>query len=73
MEINNFKELEKQEIAEIGKPPEAIQKKISHNLGLFRFIGDLIELYLPNAGKSLLGMTKGESKITPSKYPNQQN
>lgn len=73
MEINNFKELERQEIAELGKPPEAIEKKISHNMGLFRFLGDLVELYLPNAGKSIIGMTTGESKVSPTKYPNQQN
>ena len=35
MEINNFKELERQEIAELGKPPETIRQKIAHNIGLF--------------------------------------
>jgi hypothetical protein len=73
MDINNFKELERQEIAELGKPPETIRQKIAHNMGLFRFIGDLIELYLPHAGKSIIGMTKGESKINPAKYPNQDS
>ena len=34
MEINNFKELERQEIAELGKPPETIRQKIAHNLSL---------------------------------------
>ncbi len=71
MEINNFKELERQEIAELGKPPETIRQKIAHNIGLFRFIGDLVELYLPNAGKSIIGMTTGDSKKEPVKYPNQ--
>lgn len=71
MEINNFKELERQEIAELGKPPETIRQKISQNIALFRFIGELIELYLPNAGKSIIGMTKGESDKNLSKYPNQ--
>lgn len=71
MEINNFKELERQEIADLGKPPETIRQKIAHNMGLFRLIGDMVELFLPNAGNSIIGMTKGESRIIPSKYPNQ--
>ncbi len=74
MSINNFKELERLTIAEQGRPPQQIIKNISKNMSIFRFIGDLIELYLPNFGKALVRMSGGpaNSKTNPpSKYPNQ--
>ena len=70
MSVNNFKELEREVIATYGAPPEKVRKNISFNMGIFRFLGDLVELFLPNFGKSLIKMSGGE---TPKpKYPNQQ-
>ncbi len=71
MSVNNFKELEREEIASYGPPPENIRKNISQNMGVFRFLGDLIELFLPNLGKSIIRMSGGGDKPKPQ-YPNQQ-
>lgn len=71
MSVNNFKELEKMELAELGKPPEAIKQNVSQNMNVFRAIGDLIVLYLPHFGRSLINMSGGNKKNPPSKYPNQ--
>lgn len=71
MSINNFKELERMEISKLGNPPEIVKKNIVHNMNVFRFIGDLVELYLPNFGRSLMKMTGANSKDPKSPYPNQ--
>jgi hypothetical protein len=70
MSVNNFKELERIETSALGNPPEQVKKNIAYNMSLFRFIGDLIELYLPHFGRALIKMS-GENTTQPrSKYPN---
>lgn len=70
MTVNNFKELEQIETSALGNPPEQVKKNISYNLSLFRFIGDMIELYIPNFGRALVKMSGENSAQPKSKYPN---
>jgi hypothetical protein len=70
---NSFKELEEIYIKERGNASEKTKKKISANIGLFGFIGHLIELYLPSAGQVLKSFdltSPGAKDKKQKKYPN---
>ncbi|MEP7268396.1 MAG: hypothetical protein ABI844_12285 [Saprospiraceae bacterium] len=72
MAINNFKELQRQELADMGSTPSSIEKNISHNMGLFRCIGDIAELYLPHVGRLFIQLIGGnENKTQKGDYLNQ--
>jgi hypothetical protein len=68
MPVNNFKKLEEEYIS-TRQDKDLIKLRISQETGIFRFIGDLVELFLPRMVNSLLGNHK--STIKQKKYPNQ--
>ena len=45
--MNNFKELEDLEQRTHGQPPVFIKKRIDGTIGVFQFMGNVIELFLP--------------------------
>ena len=59
MAINNFKELERQNEKEYGTPPEHVRDNILGSLSLFKFIGDILELYLPRVFSLMVRMSGG--------------
>jgi hypothetical protein len=66
MATNNFKELEREVLAEIGPVPSEIGKKIAYHLGVFRFFGDMVELYVPHMGQSILRLAGADPKPKPN-------
>lgn len=75
---NSFKELERLEIEGRTAPLKRIQNNITSNLSLFKFIGNIMELFFPRMVDLIVRLAGGKdspdtpSKPKPSKYPNQQ-
>ena len=75
---NSFKELERLELEGRNVPLNKIQNNITSNLGLFKFMGDIMELFFPRMVDLIVRLTGGsvnpkvDSGSKPSKYPNQQ-
>lgn len=57
---NNFKELEKQQLEEYPHSPPEIENNVKGSMRLFRFMGDIVELYLPRVFDLLLSLSGGE-------------
>ena len=62
MSVNNFKELEKQIIAQRGSGAESTKESINSNNNFFHFIGDLIELYLGRLISGFIGWDQDLAK-----------
>ncbi len=81
MGVNNFKELEKEQVEKFNQTQkENVKNSIDSSIGVFRFIGDIFELYLPKVidmfvrmsggGPNENGAHKKKGNDNP-KYPNQ--
>ena len=75
MRVNNFKELEKEEIKNLDSSVNRIKSNVNSNLGIFQFIGDMFEMFLPKLASILVSLTGGSTVDDPkrerdSKYPN---
>lgn len=68
MAVNNFKELEKLMISARKADQDYTKMQINHTTGIFRFIGDLVELYLPRMIDSVIGNHK--TTVKERGYPN---
>lgn len=69
---NNFKELEKMELAQVKYKHDVIKSSISSNMGGIRLFSDMLEHFIPRAIDVLVNLTGGNitrSKRRP-KYPN---
>ena len=58
MRINNFKELDNMEEELVDESLTRIKGNVIGSLGLFKFAGNLIELFMPNVVEILINMTK---------------
>ena len=58
MSVNNFKELEKIETEFMDEPIGRIKNNVVGSLGLFRFVGDIIELFLPKIFNLFVSMSQ---------------
>ena len=75
MRVNNFKELEKEEMQKIDSSLQRIKSNVNSNLGFFQFFGDMIEMFLPRLAGILVHLTGGSTiedsrNNKDSKYPN---
>ena len=75
MSINNFKELEKEEMKNLDSSVNRIKSNVNSNLGIFQFIGDMFEMFLPKLASILVGLTGGSTiddsrRNRDKKYPN---
>ncbi len=61
MRTNNFKRLEEEEFNNMPEPPAEIQNNIVGQVNIFRFIGDIIDLYLPKVVDLFVQMSGGDS------------
>ncbi len=71
MRTNNFKRLEEEEFNNMPEPPAEIQNNIVGQVNLFRFIGDIIELYLPKVVDLFVQMSGGDqssARRSPEKH-----
>ncbi len=71
MRKNNFKELEKQRMEEAGNALDKIKSNVNSNLGVFHFIGEMIELFLPRVLQLFTQGTNNTERFPSNKYPNQ--
>ncbi len=83
MDRNNFQELAYRRLKVVPEPSEKIKNSIQSNINIFRFMGNILELFVPNFLDSVVKMLGGQSRKTakpdtsPSsnidnmKYPNQ--
>ncbi|NNF33324.1 MAG: hypothetical protein HKN68_04410 [Saprospiraceae bacterium] len=75
MRVNNFKELEKEEMKNLDPSLKRIKSSVNSNLGIFQFIGDMVEMFLPKLASILVNLTGGSSinddkGMRDKKYPN---
>ena len=74
MRINNFKKLEKLEVENLDQPIARIKNNVTGSLGLFRLIGDMIELFLPKIFGTFVSMSKPKKpNDSNNRYPNTSN
>jgi hypothetical protein len=62
MKKNNFQRLEDEIIHKYGEPRETIFNSIRQNLEIFRFSGDIIDLFFPKVFQTLVKMSGGSSR-----------
>lgn len=64
--INNFQELENQELDRMGEGPgravSNVNQKLHSNMRVFHFIGDIVELYFPKIVGLFVKMSGGGRK-----------
>ena len=71
MRINNFKKLERQEVENMDQSLSRIKNNVTGSLGLFRLVGDVVELFLPKIFGLFVSMSKPqEPDNSTNKYPN---
>lgn len=77
MPANSFKELEKLNEDKFRGREDRLKSNINHSVGIFQFIGDLVELYLPKVFSLFSRMSGGgpsnadhTSDEERPKYPN---
>jgi len=77
MRVNNFKELEREQIVQYERNTEKVHKSINSNVGILSFIGDIFELYFSRIFGLFVSATGGSPKAPDDhnsngrpKYPN---
>jgi hypothetical protein len=71
MRLNNFQELERMEM-EQREVPSNIKNSIDSQVGFFKFIGNLFELFIPQMVDLFANkMTNNTTKNSSRRYPNQ--
>lgn len=71
--MNNFKKLEEQELAKVKFESKGIKSGITSSLGTFRFVGDMLDHFLPKVlgiFVNMLGGDDSKTTIRRPKYPN---
>jgi len=71
MRVNNFKELEKMEVEDMDQPISRIKNNVTGSLGLFRLVGDMMELFMPKVFGLFVSMSQQQKPgNSTNKYPN---
>lgn len=60
MQVNNFKELGKEQERSFSKSDQRIQKNVNYSVGFFQFIGDILELFMPKIVNMFLNLSGGQ-------------
>jgi len=71
--MNNFKELQKQQIAEVEFSSNSVKSGITSSMGAFRFVGDMLDHFIPKVlgiFVNMAGGDDGKTTIRRPKYPN---
>ncbi len=69
-EINNFKELEKENILKYNAPNKRVISDINSSLSTFQFIGHMVDLFFTKLIGATIAGHRQDKKEKPSKYPN---
>ena len=59
MRTNNFKRLMEMEEERTPAPPPQIKESVSGTMGVFKFVGQIVEMYLPKVVDMLVSMMGG--------------
>ena len=73
MRVNNFKELEREEIKNLDPTINKIKSNVTSNLGIFQFIGEMVELFLPKVFNMFIHLSSNKDSNDDKdrrKYPN---
>jgi mannosyltransferase OCH1-like enzyme len=72
MRVNNFKELEREEIKNLDPAIKKIKSNVNSNLGIFQFIGEMVELFLPKVFTMFIHLSSNKDSVDDKdrKYPN---
>ena len=74
MAVNNFKELQKEQVQRFEENTNRVGKNIKTNINNLKFVGSLLELYITTAINFLVGVSGAseheENAETSNKYPN---
>lgn len=73
MRVNNFKELEREEIKNLDPAINKIKSNVNSNLGIFQFIGEMVELFLPKVFNMFIHLSSNKEATDDRdrrKYPN---
>jgi len=75
MRVNNFKELEREEMKDLDLSIDRIKSNVNSNLGIFQFIGEMVEMFLPRFFNMIINLAgsptvEDENDRKKSKYPN---
>lgn len=71
--MNNFKELQKEQIAQVDFRSNSIKSGITSSMGAFRFVGDMLDHFIPKVLGIFVNMAGGDDSKTTirrPKYPN---
>lgn len=69
-EVNNFKELEKENIMKYNSPNKKVISNINSSLNTFQFIGHMVDLFFTKFIGATIGGHRQDKKEKPSDYPN---
>ena len=61
MSRNSFKRLIEEEERNVPTPPLQVKQKLDKTVGVFKFVGDTVELYLSNLMDTLVAMMGGSA------------
>ncbi len=72
--MNNFKKLEEEELRGSPLPPR-VARDVNQNLGVLRFISNIIELYMPKVAELFVSLSGGNmnSEGTPPNLDADEN
>lgn len=59
---NNFEELERNNLENLREPSKDVKRNVDSTVGIFRFVGDIVDLFLPKLMDIFLHVTGGEGK-----------
>lgn len=59
---NNFKKLEEEEFEHLAFGGQDIKNNIGSTMDLFRFVTDVLELYVPNVVETFVNIVSGKNK-----------
>lgn len=60
--MNNFKKLEEEEYEHLAFGSQDIKNNIGSTMDLFRFVTDVVELYVPNILETFVSIVSGKNK-----------
>lgn len=71
--MNNFKELQKEELAKVQFRSNSIKSGINSRIGAFRFMGDMLDHFIPKVLEIFVNMTGGDDNKTNKRIPKSPN
>lgn len=58
--VNNFRKLIEEEEAKNAQTAKDLRHNVSSSIGVFRFFGDIVELYIPRLFSMMVNMLGGQ-------------